>query len=411
MPHKVQLLGELVVLDDAGERKDTATGGPLRIIVSLAIRPGEPRSEHELTRIVWPEYPTNAPDLAVPIARARKWINIPNKTRGSSTFTVTLARSDVDLTDFIDRVANLESLASSEVDELLGLWRGDPKAIHGFLGPAEFDPLVRARVSLINHISAWGRDELAKLRNLERFRGMFEEECGGLPATTAMAPAKRLLLVDDDEDLTAMVSQLLGGYQIQTAHTVGVAMAAITDHTTRIDGALVDLHLTSRGMDSQGLQVLDALRVHRPAVPRILMTSAPPADALSHVQQEYGLYEILVKNSREAPVRTRRIVDEMMSDAAELVIRRARATLDTLTSRVEIAGNRRVVAASQGVRRGTASQAELDAAIRELERIAEQAGAARSAVENAATGGEAEEVIAAYTAEFAALLGTEGVQA
>lgn len=404
--HRVQLLGKLLVSDELGNELPVPEGLVTRAIVALALRPEQPRTINELNSLLWDNRPYTAPEVSVPINRAKKLIPIPPSRRNSSVYETSLTRSEVDLTDFIDRVHSLDTTQVEEIDALLGMWRGRPEIEFGFIPVSEFQALSRARHSLISVLEGWGLQQLGQLRHIDTFRSLFDEECANLP-TAAVVPSKRLLLVDDDENLTNMVVQLLAGYQVLVAHSVGDAMTAIVDSNSRIDGALVDLHLTARGLDSQGLQVIDALRTYRPEVPRILMTSSPPADALSQVQRDYGLHDILVKSSTEAPVRTRRIVDDMMSDNEEHVIQRARTTLETLAARVLRVGAQGVVAARRGIRQGTATENELQYALAELDRIQTASETATEKIALSQHAGDADQIVSDYTSEFASYLGAE----
>lgn len=235
---------------------------------------------------------------------------------------------------------------------------------------------------------------------------LFEDDCRSLPLGERPR-AKRLLVVDDDPALTDMLAELLRGYQCVPAHNLGEAMDLVTDPSVTLAGALVDLHLTKH-LDSQGLQVLDALREHRPEVPRVLLTSSPMADGMSYVTTQYGLYEILVKNGNDAPTRTRRTVDKMMSDSAESNLLRARATLDTLSSSVMQTLQRRAVSVRQHMRRGEASAEDLSSVIEEMENAERSIEEAKSALQGITEPTDASAAIAAFKQQWVGLLERRG---
>lgn len=406
MQYRIRMLGDLVVTSPEGEEVKGPTTQNMRAVVALAVRPGEMRTENELISIVWDE--AYDPKLSVPMTRARNWIPIPDKVRNGTTYQTTLARVDVDLTDFIDCVAQLSEPGMTEVDELLGLWRGRPEIYYPFLPQADLAPLKRARRTLISHLEKWTPAELATLEHLDRFRELYEDECAGIPAGDPV-PAKRLLVVDDDEKLTEMLEHVLVGYELVVAHDIRTAMGIVTDRSIRLDGALIDLHLSPRALDSQGLQVLAALRSYRPAVPRVLMTSSPPGGPMSELHNQYDLFETLVKNSAEAPDRTRWIVDDMMSDQDDKVIARATITLETLSGRVMVAASRAVATARRRIRIGeTADQAELEIAEDQLEVLSSMADDTLVVLGSAGTGAEAAAIVERYAQEHRKFLDPTG---
>lgn len=396
--YKVRLLGPLALEDN-----------DLRLVVALAIRPGESRTEHELGTLLWGAdnwaYDPNADRLRSPITRVRRHLDIPNKQRGISAYKADLSRSAVDLTDFIDR-ANAESLNSDEIDYLLGLWTHDPSTAFAFLPKSEFNPLQRARHALIARLADRGIQELAKLTNLERFRVLFEEECAEIPIAVARRE-KRLLVVDDNEGLTAMLKGLLGGFETVVANEAAKAMAIITDPSARIDGALVDLHLTARGNDNQGISVLDALRYQRPEVPRVLMTSSPPPESIRRFTELYGLFDLLVKNGPDAPAHTRRTVEEMLSDDPKHAVARARTTLRTLAGRAQQFAQRAVVAATRREKLGDESGESLLTALERLDAIYTASNEILETLEQVRTSTAADDLVAKFGLDFADCLTDE----
>lgn len=395
--YKVRLLAPLV-LDE----------NDLKLVVALSIRPGVARSEHELGTILWGRQWENDPSperLRSPITRARLHIEIPNKQRNISAYRANLTTADVDLSDFIER-SKAETLDTQEVDYLLGLWDHDPQTAFNFLAASEFNPAARARQTLIARITDWTDTQLAGLKNLDRFRALFETECESI-AVPMPRRMKRLLIVDDNKGLTGMLTGLLGGFETVIADSAQEAIAIISDASARIDGALVDLHLTDRGNDNQGIVVLDTLRFQRPTVPRVLMTSSPPPEAITKFTESYGLFELLVKNGPDAPAHTRRTIEEMLSDSPHHSIERTRTTLRTLSGRAQQFATQSVIAATRREKLGETQGENLTAALERLEAIDTAASETLAALDGTGSPQEAEALVEAFGLRFADCLTAE----
>jgi CheY-like chemotaxis protein len=87
---------------------------------------------------------------------------------------------------------------------------------------------------------------------------------------------KKILLVDDDESIRAVMSSLLGkqGFDVKVAASVTEALAIISSGT--FDVLLSDLHMPGAG---DGLTVVSAMRHANPMAVTILLSAFPEMDA------------------------------------------------------------------------------------------------------------------------------------
>lgn len=349
MPHRIKLLGDLEITSKDGLPLELPAPTQLRLLVALALRPGQSRPVSELSSIVWDSWePGLGGNLETPISRIRHLLLI-DKVRGTDTYRTHLDRSDVDATDFTD-IVTAGPFTIDRADNLLAFWRGDPTKLYAFIPSTEWKPLLRARDRLIEELASWTRQERAQLINLEKFCAIFPIETEQLVHTEPQR-RKRLLIVDDDEQLTTMLTSLLHDYHCIVARSVAQAIDIISDRRSVLDGALVDLHLT-RHLDSSGVAILSALQNLRPEVPRILLTSSPPADAMTEVLRTYGLYDVLVKDGENAPLRTRMSVDSMLGASPDSARKRAGAAFESMVAKAERKINADIVQTRKRERRG-----------------------------------------------------------
>jgi len=84
-----------------------------------------------------------------------------------------------------------------------------------------------------------------------------------------MSPSPRVLLVDDDPDITLALSDYLRqeGFDVEVAETGNIALHKGT--TQSFDAVLLDVGLPDR----DGIEVLGELSQHKPQLPIILLTA------------------------------------------------------------------------------------------------------------------------------------------
>lgn len=89
-----------------------------------------------------------------------------------------------------------------------------------------------------------------------------------------MAEKVRVLLVDDDKDITTSLSMLLEleGYEVDVAHTGKEAIEK--SHENIYDLAILDIRLP----DVEGTSLLTALRETSPKMAKIMLTGFPMLD-------------------------------------------------------------------------------------------------------------------------------------
>ncbi|MBS0396596.1 MAG: response regulator, partial [Proteobacteria bacterium] len=123
------------------------------------------------------------------------------------------------------------------------------------------------------------------------------------------AAQPRILLVDDDRELTAMLSEYLGreGFEIAVSHDGGEALRRLTEPGGERAPDLVVLDVMLPGRN--GLDVLRALRA-REAAPPVLMLTARGDDVDRIVGLELGADDYLAKpfNPRELVARMRAVL-------------------------------------------------------------------------------------------------------
>jgi len=126
---------------------------------------------------------------------------------------------------------------------------------------------------------------------------------------SATPPLPRVLLVDDDRELTAMLSEYLGreGFEAAVAHDGDEALARLTEPGGERQPDLVVLDVMLPGRN--GLDVLRALRV-RESPPPVLMLTARGDDVDRIVGLELGADDYLAKpfNPRELVARMRAVL-------------------------------------------------------------------------------------------------------
>ena len=132
---------------------------------------------------------------------------------------------------------------------------------------------------------------------------------GTIVAMTTGAPLPRVLLVDDDRELTGMLSEYLAreGFEVSVAHDGGEALTRLTEPNGERPPDLVVLDVMLPGRN--GLDVLRSLR-SREAPPPVLMLTARGDDVDRIVGLELGADDYLAKpfNPRELVARMRAVL-------------------------------------------------------------------------------------------------------
>jgi signal transduction histidine kinase/ActR/RegA family two-component response regulator len=118
-------------------------------------------------------------------------------------------------------------------------------------------------------------------------------ESGTAPATVAVPPAPRLmvLVVDDDAAVCGVVSRMLqdGGHTTLTARNGNQAFEMVA--RGGIDLVLCDMLMPEK----EGLETITSLREHWPALPIIAMSGALRGDSYMGMARKFGAVETLRK--------------------------------------------------------------------------------------------------------------------
>jgi two-component system response regulator CpxR len=121
------------------------------------------------------------------------------------------------------------------------------------------------------------------------------------------APPAQVLLVDDDRELTSMLSEYLvrEGFGVEIVHDGDAALVRLSGGGPGVDLVILDVMLPGRS----GLDVLRAMRTREPAPP-VLMLTARGDDVDRIVGLELGADDYLSKpfNPRELVARMRAVL-------------------------------------------------------------------------------------------------------
>ncbi len=104
---------------------------------------------------------------------------------------------------------------------------------------------------------------------------------------TGEAVRGRIVVVDDDEGVLALVPRLLTGFDVQTFSNARGALAWLRQHDGDVDAVLSDLHMP----ELDGLGLLAEVHAHWPDVPFVVMTGdgaiAPAVEAMRRGAYDY----------------------------------------------------------------------------------------------------------------------------
>jgi DNA-binding response OmpR family regulator len=382
--HRVRLLGELEVFTPSGEKLRIPTDRVMkRLLIALALRAGQPRRTSDLIAAVWPgpkSFGRDARSLETPASRLRSKLTLPIPLRRNNDFyKLDVARAEVDALDFIDRVS-AENISHAELDDLLGMWHGNPQVLYADLPDVEWTQLVRAISQLLEHLSKLTVRELGKLANFRTFAHLFPEETNALRPVEARSPQSghRILIVENEIEIARTMRAILFEYDCVIAISLEEAMGVLTRSSNELDGALIDLHLTDR-LDSAGLEILSFIRDCRPDMPRLLITASPPAGSQEQMRKTYGLFDIMVKGADGYSASgVRDAVTHMLGSADEDVRRRANALFELHCVQIQRSLTRHLISARRAMRAGqTTAYAEIDRWSSLIERFDDESASIR----------------------------------
>ncbi len=291
---EVLVLGELVLRRD-GAKAPTLTPTLAETLTVLAVQ-GRPVKAAELHRALdWRPSEESVQQYISKLKNAHHVPIVSSGPRGHREYGLDPS-CRVDARDFVRGVR--EGWPS---DELLRLWRGAPGP--GVLDTWPWAEVRQARLSLLQRIAGLPEPEQAALAELGRFADLFPGD-RDVDAIRPHGPGSRprLLVVEDDPAMLREIRDRLGDYYRITPVT------RIEDWRTlrkepgsldRIDGALVDLHLTTDLNDKRGVEIIKYLRDYT-KIPAALFTANGMERSgylHQHRMAEYRLVDIVDKKN------------------------------------------------------------------------------------------------------------------
>ncbi|MFF4649909.1 hypothetical protein [Streptomyces sp. NPDC001380] len=233
----------------------------------------------------------------------RHGVEIPRSASSGYRLPKDLLR--LDALEFPGRVAALGGAPDTgEVARLLAMWRGDPLQVHHLVEDRHWNAAVRARRQLVDAVSALFRQGV----EVEGW-AVFADRFGHDPAVgraDALYPGRRtrtrrrLLIVEDDEQMCRLLETLFGDCDITTVRDLDEYHRLMAGDPPQFHGALVDRHLTPRNDDNHGFHALMDLQKRR--IPRILITayflSGDVQQNYRNLTERFGLSGICTKADR-----------------------------------------------------------------------------------------------------------------
>lgn len=91
------------------------------------------------------------------------------------------------------------------------------------------------------------------------------------------AASSRVLVLEDDPDMTKVLESMLSQFDCEAVMTATVAESIAAAKAERFDLVFVDLYLP----DGSGVDLIRFIKFDRPATPIVVMTGVPDGDLLS----------------------------------------------------------------------------------------------------------------------------------
>ncbi|MBT2234422.1 hypothetical protein [Nonomuraea sp. NEAU-A123] len=235
----------------------------------------------------------------------RAWtVPIPGQERQTRTYQFLLDGVQVDAFLFRDAADQLgERPQPKEIDQLLELWRGDPRTVHPTVPERLWRSVFQARDRLLDAV---GRLALSQPppSGWSRFADLF-------PGDRKVAQTDQLLAADEPRSATAeqrllIVEDRIGPYLCDRLAPYACTLIKssrcwqrflqTTSGALDFNAALVDLHLNDDNDDYGGLDVLAYLRDHAPHVPAALLTAYMKPGIVEDLKEEYRIALIVHKD-------------------------------------------------------------------------------------------------------------------
>jgi hypothetical protein len=289
---RVNVLGPVELLVDG---VPVPLNGPVltRVLTLLALGPEKGITAKVLISEIWRDRRVDDAEASLQQAvrrlrRAGLEDHLPRQKSG--WYRLDLRAEQVDVRRLIATAEALDGddpPDDAELDEVLGLWRGDPTADAGIADGHG----IPAR-------KAYHR----------------------LKAERGRRTRPRLLILDDK--VGHRMGSILGDYRC-TVMTDLDEFWRVADRCDELfDAALVDLHLTAGDCGAEGLAVVDALK-RRSSVPTVLMSYRPQEGHLDALVHRYNLFGFFIKGSNAESgsfAGLRDLVADLVSDDVEEIL-------------------------------------------------------------------------------------------
>ncbi|MEV4096350.1 hypothetical protein [Streptosporangium saharense] len=285
---RLNILGAVEFITASGKRKELQ-GKNAALVCKLALS-RHPVPSSVLSELLWDTTDTTSLNTALSAIR-KTGMSVDLKNGG---YHIRLARTEIDACVFLDKASTATDVA--EIDELLALWRQDPRKLGHDLLASTWNETMRVRDKLLRFIAGLPGEVRDQLANLDQFLELFptDQVVKSICRTWAPSlPRPKLLIVDD------LIGKALKDLLVDYECTVVTSLSAWGDlirdrRRLDIDGALIDYHLTQEGDDKQGLTVLTHLRDFYD-IPVLLMSVSPPNGSQVALLREYRLSDIYHK--------------------------------------------------------------------------------------------------------------------
>jgi hypothetical protein len=301
-----------------------------RLLTLLALGPEKGMSAQVLINEIWRDRRVRNPEGSLQQAvrrlrRAGLGDCLPAQKGGRYRLDLSARRIDARrLIAMADALDSPHVPDDAGLDEVLGLWRGDPTADTGLP-------------------DAYGRRARQAKRRLETER--------------RKRTKPRLLILDDK--VGRRIATILGDYQCTVMTELDDFWPVADRCDDLFDAALVDLHLNSTDSDAEGLAVVDALW-RCSVVPTVLMSYKPQEGQVEALIQRYNLFSFFVKGSNTESgnfTGLRGLVTELLAgNVGDLLVQR----IDEDLTRCERKAGKRILLLNQGETAKKAMEAEVD---------------------------------------------------
>lgn len=314
----LKILGPTVFGPEGGKEAEILSGKPAALLCKIALNMGKTPVPTAMDGL-WHKGQMASLDHAA--GKIKNEWGLPLE-RKSGMLWLNLPREAIDAHRFLEGVARL--LPSKEdglpldvdlavIDELLNLWRADPRQIHSrHLRREVWGPVIGPRDRLLAAIAGLAVQTREKLDRLPAFLNCFpfEDKARNLLKDDGepRAPRPRLLVVDDQQGST--LKTLLFGYDCVVVRSISAWSQLVDEGPLEFDGALIDLHLTSEMNDEYGYHILKYLQ-EKTSIPALLM-SVRPIGYSAELERKYGAIGVYYKDDDERFSDIRPAVDDLL---------------------------------------------------------------------------------------------------